>query len=207
MPEWLTEWWNRLTPLNQGFYVAAAFFSVFFLWQLIAALLGLGGEGADVDEIDVAEDFEPAAGADAAEAVASFKLLSIRSIISFCTLFTWGGALYLDLGKEQPTTAIGYSVLWGLGGMFAVALVFYGLRRLTQRGTSDIRTSVGKRGSVYLDIPEDGVGEVRVSVSGVLSHVKARAADGMELKAGTPVRVVRRLNQTTVEVEKIEEKE
>ncbi len=198
------EWWNSLTPLNQGFYVAAAFFSVFFLWQLISALMGLGGEGADVDEIDVAEDFEPAAEADAAEATAAFRLFSIRSVISFCTLFTWGGALYLDW-DESPGAAIGYAVLWGLGGMFAVAVILYGLRRLTQRGTSDIRTSVGKRGNVYLDIPEGGIGEVRVPVSGVLSHVRARASDGKELKAGKRVRVVDVLDQTTVEVETIQE--
>ena len=34
----MTTWWGTLQPLNQWFYVAAAFCSVFFLWQLIAAI-------------------------------------------------------------------------------------------------------------------------------------------------------------------------
>jgi len=213
MPEWFSSWWNGLTPLNQTFYGAAAFFSVFFLWQLVAALIGLGGDEVDVGEADVGDvdvgdvdEFEPGAEADAAEAVASFKLLSIRSIISFFTLFTWGGALYLNWG-EPPSTAIGYSVLWGLAGMFSVALVFWGMRKLTKAGTSNLRTCIGKPGTVYLDIPEDGMGEVRVTVSGVISYVKARSADGKELEAGTPVRVVRRLGKTTIEVESVEEEE
>ena len=41
------EWWNNLDALTRGFYSAAAFFSVFFIWQLIAALTGLAGDDAD----------------------------------------------------------------------------------------------------------------------------------------------------------------
>jgi len=212
MPEWFTNWWNSLTLLNQVFYGAAAFFGVFFLWQLVAALIGMSGEEVDVGEADVGDvdvgdvDVGDADEFEAAESIASFKLLSIRSIISFFTLFTWGGALYLNWGYPRQT-AITYSVLWGLAGMFSVALIFWGLRKLTKAGTSDLRTCVGKPGTVYLDIPEDGMGEVRVTVSGVISYVKARSADGKELRAGTRIRVVRRLGQTTVEVEPIEEEE
>ena len=223
MATWFTEWWSSLTQLNQMFFAAAAFFSIFFLWQLLAALMGLGGEEVDVGEADVGDldvgeadvgdldvgdvdEFEPGAEAEAAESMASFKLLSIRSIISFFTLFTWGGALYLYWGTS-PSSAMGYSVLWGLAGMCSVALIFWGMRKLTKAGTSDLRTCVGKPGTVYLDIPGDGMGEVRVTVSGVVSYVKARSADGKELKAGTPIRVVRRLDQTTVEVVPVDEKE
>ena len=207
MPEWFSNWWNSLTPLNQTFYGAAGFFGILFLWQLVAALIGMSGE-ADVGEVDFGDvhDVDYDAGAEAAESIASFKVLSIRSIISFFTLFTWGGALYLNWGYPRQT-AITYSVLWGLAGMFSVALIFWGLRKLTKAGTSDLRTCIGKPGTVYLDIPEDGMGEVRVTVSGVVSYVKARSADGKELKAGTPIRVVRRLDQTTVEVVPVEEEE
>ena len=43
------EWWNDLSPLTQGFYCAAAFFGVLFLWQMISAFIGLSGEEADAD--------------------------------------------------------------------------------------------------------------------------------------------------------------
>jgi len=201
-------WWNELTYLNQIFYGAAVFFSVFFVWQLIAALMGLSGEEGDADAGEAAEDatyddFEGGAEADALETSVSFQILSIRSILTFFTLFCWGYALYLN--REMPIgTALTYSTIWGLAGMFSIALVFYGLRRLTETGTKNLNTSIGKAGSVYLDIPAGGSGEIRVTVSGVLSHVKARAIGGKELKSGTPIRVIKRLNKTTVEVETVE---
>jgi hypothetical protein len=196
----MVEWWESLTFLNQVFYGVAAFFSVFFVWQLIAALIGLGGEGGDLEE---AGDVDAGGGADVAESAASFKLLSIRSIITLFTLFTWGTALYLD-SDVAISKAMGYSAIWGVAGMFAVALIFFAMRKLVETGTSDLSTCIGTPGTVYLDIPKDGPGEVRVTVSGVVSHVKARSTGGKGIKAGTPIRVVRRLNQTTVEVEPIE---
>ena len=202
----MIDWWKDLEPLNQAFFAAAAFFSVFFLWQLIAALAGLGGGDSDVEGGDVAEDFDQGIEADAAEAAASFRLLSIRSVISFFTLFSWAGALYLN--SDYPRSlSIAYSLLWGLAGMFSVALVFYVLRRLSKAETGDLRTCIDEHGTVYLNIPAEGEGEVRVPVSGVLTHVKARSVEGKELKSGTPVRVTRLLDKTAVEVEPVDQDE
>lgn len=207
----MLEWWNQLTPLNQGFYCAALFFAVLFVWQLIAAFIGLSGEheadGAagesdfDADGMEVEHDgaLEHHAEGDLIDSTASFRLLSIRSIVTFLMLFTAGGALYLDAKVPLPR-AMGYSVLWGLAGMFLIASVFYLMRRMTESGTVDINSCVGGPGTVYLDIQEGKPGEVRVAVSGVVSHLKARAAGSAEIKAGTPVRITRRLDQTTVEV-------
>jgi hypothetical protein len=62
---------------------------------------------------------------------------------------------------------------------------------------------VGSEGTVYLDIPAQRTGEIRVTVSDAVSHVKARAAGGAALVAGTPVRVLRLLDPMTVEVEPV----
>ena len=108
----MSDWWIEMTALNQAFYVLAAFFSLIFLWQFISALLGLAGEsdvdvdtdiGADVDadlDVDVDADFDADAdldvdaieihsGSDAVESVAAFRVLSVRAILAFCTLFSW----------------------------------------------------------------------------------------------------------------------
>lgn len=221
----MADWWNNLSDINQIFYGVAVFFSVFFLWQLIAMLLGLGGDevdaGADADvDADVggdadmdgnvdlegdaaADQFEHGAQADAAETMTAFKLLSIRSIITFFTLFTWGTALYLNNGLDL-TRALIYGIGWGLAGMFIVALLFYWMRKLTETGNIKLGSCIGTLGTVYLDIPEGGFGEVRVTVSGHVSYVKARAAGAAALKSNTPVRVSRRLGQNTVEVEPVE---
>ena len=200
------EWWSGLTPLIKGFYLAAMFFSVLFAWQLLGILIGLGGShDLDVDA-DAGGDFDVdhpeldhSGGIEAVDTMAAFKLLSVRSILAFFMLFTWAGALYMDQGVPVGR-AMTYAMLWGTASMLLVAGVFYLMRRMTESGSQRIATCLGTRGTVYLDIPKDGMGEVRVTVSGVLTHVKARSFGGHELPAGTPVRVKRVLGPTSVEV-------
>ncbi len=204
----MTEWWHNLSSINRGFFCAAAFFSVFFLWQMLAALLGLGDDdgGDDIsDSGDVdsdMDDFDSGADTDSSATIVAFKLLSIRAIITFCTLFSWGSALYLNQG-DGLTRSMGISAIWGLAGMASVALVLSLLPKLAHTGTKRISSSLGAEGTVYLDIPEGGLGEIRVSVSNVISYVKARDVSGKALKTGTPVVVRRIVDQTTVAVESI----
>jgi len=236
----MTEWWAGLTTLTQGFFAVALVFSCLFLWQLVAAVLGLAGHGADTDvdmqtDVDAGADFHADAdadlgGADAhfdtdvphgadlhvapgdqvdaadmtihtVDTVASFKLLSIRSIIAFGMLFAWAGALYLMEGVAVPQAML-YALAWGLAGMLVVSALFYLMRRMTETGNIRLATCVGQPGTVYMDIPADGAGKVRTLVSGTVSFVPARAAGGAALKSGTPITVRRLLDATTVEVEK-----
>jgi hypothetical protein len=188
----MAEWWQELTVVAKWFYGAAVFFSVFFVWQFISALIGLsGGEDVDVDagadmdvdaDVDVDGDIEADSAGDAAESLAAFRLLSIRSILAFFTMFFWAGALYLDVGVGA-NWAIGYATFWGLGGFLAVAVVVNLMRRM----------------------PAGGEGEARVSVGGRICYVKARGAGGREIQAGTPIRVVRSLGTNIIEIEPIDE--
>jgi hypothetical protein len=211
----MMDWWNDLSTLNQVFYGAAAFFSLIFAWQFIASLIGLAGGEMDVGEHDVDGDVdfhaehpgvdavEGHSAVDAAESVHAFRILSVRAILAFFTLFSWAAALYLDADKPLTSTLI-LALAWGLAAWVFVAVLIHWLRKLAETGTQQLVTCVGKRGSVYLDIPAEGQGEVRVNVSGVISMVKARAAGGKEIKAGTPVRVVRMLDGSSVEVQPVE---
>jgi membrane protein implicated in regulation of membrane protease activity len=79
------------------------------------------------------------------------------------------------------------------------------MRRMQETGTRQLATAVGERGTVYMDIPAGGTGKVRTVVSGTVSFVDARSADREALKAGTPVRVRRLLDPSTIEVEKATE--
>jgi len=193
--ETMTAWWSALQPLNQWFYVAAAIFGVFFLWQLVAAIVGIGGGDAGID---------PAADHisvhDAVDTVATFQLLSVRSIVAFFTLFFWGGAFYMNAGV--PTLrALVYALLWGIAAMVFVSLAFHFLRRMSSSGNLQIASCVGQTATVYLDIPAGGDGEVRLQCSGVMTHFKARAAHGVAVKAGTSVRVLKVTGPNSLEVE------
>ena len=114
-------WWTQLTTLNQIFYIVAIFFSVFFVWQLVAALVGLGGsEDLGGDSGVDAGDAGPGIDDTQEESVAAFKLLSIRSVIAFGMLFGWAGAFYLQAGHKVPN-ALAYALVWGAVGMFLVS--------------------------------------------------------------------------------------
>jgi hypothetical protein len=119
-------------------------------------------------------------------------------------LFTWGAALYLGEGRSSGG-AIALATLWGLAGMLAIAVLLHWLPRLADSGAKDIASSVGQLGTVYLDIPANGAGQVRVMVSGVLSHVEARGVGGAAIKAPDRVRIVRQLDAKLVEVEPLTE--
>jgi hypothetical protein len=195
--EWMSAWWGGLTPLNQWFYIAAAFFSVFFFWQLLAGLFGLAGDH-DVDtsvESTDAHDVPP----DAHDTLAVFRMLSIRSVLAFFTLFSWAGALYLNDGYASGR-AIGIAAIWGIGAMVIVSLLLRFMRKMTDSGTMSLESCVGTPGTVYLDIPAGGQGEVRVLCSGSVTLLKARAADGSALKAGAAVTVTRMAGPDVVEV-------
>ena len=86
----MQEWWNSLSGAESFFYGMAIFSSVFFVWQILAAFMGLDGD-ADVDiaDSDIPDAVDHAGVLESSQA---FKLLSLRSIVTFFTLFFWGSA-------------------------------------------------------------------------------------------------------------------
>lgn len=204
----MNEWWSELATITKIFYAMAAFWSVFFLWQIIGAFIGMtgddmdvgGADGADADmdfDADVApDDFDHH---DVVESSQAFKVLSLRSIVTFFTLFSWMAAMYTDQGMELGTALL-IATVWGTVGMLVVAFIFYAMNKLTETGTKDVANAAGKIGTVYLDIPAEGFGEVRVNISGAMEHVSAKSVEGVALPAGTEVRVVQVMSQTLVGV-------
>jgi len=209
----MTEWWEGLSGGTRFFYGMAIFFSVFFVWQIVAAFLGMAGDdtdigtdAGDVGDMDVDGDVpDDIDHQDLVESSQAFKILSLRSVISFFTLFSWGCALYTAEGMET-VKAMGISVLWGLGGMVSIALIFWGMGKLAETGTKDVATAKGKVCRVYLDIPANGYGEIKVMVSGAVEHIKAKSVDGEALPAGTEVKIVQVVDQTLVGVRKLTNK-
>lgn len=213
------ELWRELSTLNQVFAVAAAFFSVLFLWQMIGAITGLAGGEADLDTAGADADVD-AGDADVADTDAdvshdglegdhggagtmvAFKLLSLRSIIAFGTLFSWAGTLYLPKEGMNVTGALIRAVIWGLAAMIIVSFLIYKLVGMQETGTASLKSALGQEGTVYANIPENGEGKVRVMVGGRVSFVRARSKDGSALTAGTKITVLRLRDASTLEVEK-----
>ncbi|MEW6139684.1 MAG: hypothetical protein AB1733_15765 [Thermodesulfobacteriota bacterium] len=200
-------WWEALTALNKGFFLAALFFSVLFVWQIVSMLIGLDMHGnGDAGHGGFAGHGHADVGGGGSHHVdhelggeVTFTLVSVRSVIAFATLFSWAGALYLFTGTS-PILAISLAAGWGLAAMFGVSFLVYKLLKLQEVGTVSLWTATGEEGFVYMDIPADGAGKVRIKVGGVVSFVDARSGGGAPLKAGTPVLVSRVIDSRTVEV-------
>ncbi len=216
-------WWQGLSTLTQVFLLGALFFSIISGGQLVALLFGVGHFHGHLDHVGgihhvgdmhhVGGVHHVGAGHDAHAAhhhgsqegdKSGFTFVSIRSLIAFGTLFFWAGTLYL-MGGTNPALAIGFSAIWGLVGMFVVSYLMYKLVNLEEIGNVDLATALFEEGTVYIGVPPDGVGQVRVKVGGMISYVKARSKTGEPVSRGTRVRVVGIHDKNVVEVEPIED--
>ncbi len=196
-------WWSELAPLNQAFYGCAVFFTLLFLWQFITTLIGLGDSADGLTDDFNANDAGPDVDNSPYDhGVATFQLLSLRSVIAFGMLFGWAGALYLDLGLSIEESVL-RGLVWGGAGMVLVAYFFYKVQQLSESHNRNLSSCIGNEGEVYLDIPENGAGQIRVMESGAVNYISARSKDGQSIQNKTPVRVLRTLDTTTVEVEPI----
>lgn len=203
-------WWEGLSALNKGFALAALFFTVLFAWQIVSMLIGLDVHGdsdvshggIDHPDADAGISHHGYGSHDAGHQLGgevTFTLVSVRSVLAFATLFGWAGSLYLRTGTS-PITAIALSALWGLAAMFGVSYVVYKLLQLQEVGNVSLWTSIGEEGVVYMDVPAEGAGKVRIKVGGVVSFIGARSGIESSLVAGTKVRVSRIIDSRTVEV-------
>ena len=195
-------WWEGLTTLNKVFACSALFFSLLLLWQVISVGFDMDGLSQDVpgdttfDHAGGDSDHTGAHG----EGQVAFTFVSLRSLLAFGTLFSWAGTLYLMQGTHF-LLAVLYSIAWGLVGMFAVAYLVYRLVRLEETEREDLWSTIGEEGVVYMNIPERGVGKVRVMLRGAVSFVNAQSSSGQALEAGTKVIVIGVMDENTVKVE------
>lgn len=206
----MESWWQGISALNKVFAMSALAFTALFLWQIFLMILGmdtgghdhLGGGGVDHGSLDHTGGGSGEHADGAGEEAVTFTLVSVRSLIAFGMLFSWAGTLYLA-GGTSPILAILYSAAWGLAAMFLVSFVLFWLLRQQERGNASVWTAIGEEGTVYMNIPHEGTGKIRVMVSGAISFVNARSRDGSPLLAGTKVRVVGVVDDATLEVEGI----
>ncbi len=142
-------------------------------------------------------------GSSATNSASEFTIISARSVLAFATLFSWAGTLYLSRGIST-FWALCFSLLWGVAAMFIVSYVIYKLVKLQETGNISLWNCLENEGIVYMDIPQDGQGKIRVLVSDRVCFVNARSKDGAAIPAGKRVKVTDILENNTVEVQAIE---
>lgn len=194
-------WWEGISTLNKVFVCSAIVFTLLFIWQLIMTLWGVDshGDGHFGDAASHSGLEAPTHGEIHEFGGDAFTLLSTRSIFAFCTLFSWAGSIYLATGTSLLLTLI-YSFIWGALAMVGVSLILHFLLRMQEQGNVSVAWALGDKGTVYINIPADGTGKVRLLIKGIMRMVNARSANGAPIMAGARVKVVGVVDQNTLEV-------
>ena len=167
-------WWEGITTLNKFFVCSAVVFTLLFVWQIIMTLWGVdshGGAGLNSGmEAPIHYEVHEFSGD-------AFTLISTRSILAFGTLFSWASALYLADGTSILLTLV-YSVIWGAIAMLGVSLILHFLLRMQEQGNVSVSWALGEQGTVYISIPANGPGKIRLMMKGVMSIINGKRSAG-----------------------------
>lgn len=211
----MTDWWNGLTVLEQVFYYCAIPATMILVIQTIASILGIGGDGGDVDfDGDIDVDFDSdvvdfgstaaeSTNLDAVESASSLKFFSIRGIVAFFSLFGWVGIVLLEAGLNTFLVFF-IATVCGLIGMLVIAIMFYLISKMQRSGNIDIKNAIDQKAQVYLTIPANmtGKGKINVTIQERYSEINAMTKSEHPITTGSMVCVVGVIDINTLLVEK-----
>jgi len=206
----LAEWWSAMPGFEKFFWFFAIPFTAVFLLQLIMLFIGLGDDTGDMtgdadfldgfgmpDSADIPEGIDIPEGVDVPDDADEgifpnvFKVLSIRNIITFFTIFGWAGITFYNAGTGKITTVIA-SIFLALVVTIIISMLFFSILRLTESGNVNLEDAVGNIGEVYVPIPanQSGIGKVHVTFNGVFREIDA-VTPGEALPTGTKVLIIK----------------
>ncbi len=171
------------------------------LFILRTLMMFIGGELSD-DALDAAlESGVDPSGDHGADSDAGFKLLSLQGLTAFFMMFGLVGLALLNTALPSFLSVIGGTVA-GLLTFAALRLIFTQMKRLQSEGTIHLKNTIGTQGSVYLNIPRNGTGQVQIVAQGALKVFDATSNSKQNLVTGEKIRVIG-LDGNTLVVEKI----
>ena len=194
--------------LETLFFGCAVFGGTIMVMQFLLTSLGFGvGEDAGVE---LPDETSGASVTDHHGAVGLLRILSFRTIVAGTTFFGLGGLTGGFAVSEfnlprflKPYLSIGVAVLLGLMAIYIVHYLYRWMYTLRYDGSVNFQTLAGANGSVYVRIPPHGATGGKVLVNHQERTMEYEAiTPGEELKAGTPIKVVRVVSERVVEVTK-----
>lgn len=179
--------WSELDLMTQIYWVITAPATLIFILLVILTIFG-----SDMDS-DVHTGFDSSiADGDSIP----FQFLSVKSIIGFFVMFGWSGLGLLSAGVASWLVII-LSVICGLLMMLAMASLFYFMSKLTESGTLNMKSAIGKLGEVYLTIPANrrGMGKVQLTVQGSIQTLDAITDDPEAITTSSLIEVLDVIDQ------------
>lgn len=174
----MSGWWNSISSFEKFFWVLAIPFSALFIIQMFLLIIGIEGS---VDDFEIQSDIDLDTSTDVEdydnsnlEPNAPLKLVTLRNIIIFFTIFSWTGIM----GSRNDYSKI-FTILLGaiLGSLviLILSIVYKFIIRLTEIGNMNLKYSIGATGQVYLTILENGKrgGKVQVTFQSSLRELDA----------------------------------
>ncbi len=176
----MIEWWNSLELIQQIFALIALPSTVLIIIQTVLLLIGIGGDSADVDDID---------GIDLPDD--GLAIFSLRGVLSMLCITGWVAVALLETELPQGVS-IGIAIACGVATLIGMAYLMRAINRMQSSGNIDIENCIGKVGEVYIPIPSsgNGSGKVNLTVQEKFSEFSAITTSGEQLKTGSVVRVV-----------------
>jgi hypothetical protein len=216
----MLEFITNLTLVEKVFFFCAVVGGGVFLIRFILLLFGGFGDvdmetdaGVDMDmDADIGDmDIDAGdAGLDAgavegldADGAASFHLLSIQGVTGFFMMF---GLVGLTMARQSgfgDVISIAGATCAGFATMLIIAKVYSVMRLLQSSGTLNLRNAIGKEGMVYLTIPAEGTGKIRVVIQDGLKVFNAVSADKKEIKTDERIKVVKVVSGNVFVVKKL----
>ncbi len=201
----MNTWWSSI-PMNEKFYWYLAIpFTVVFLIQIGALLLGIGESGFDFEDVGIGEVDSGGFDFDGDDMIVPLgkRVINLRNIIYFFTIFSWSGILFTRDGRGIITTLIlSISVASIVVAILVVILSL--LMKATANGLMDKNNAIGQKGKVYLKIPKkgEGVGCINLIIQGSFRELEAVSVDD-EIKTGEEVEVIGVQEDGLLQVKKI----
>lgn len=194
------DFFSDMNTLDTVFVICAGVGGLLFFVRTVLQLIG--GIDADMDmdagEMDVGDvdvgDVD--VDSDGGDSDSSFRIFTVQGMTVFAMMFGLVGlCCHVSLGLPPIVSVIG-GTLAGLACIWVMYKVMTYLLRLQSSGTLNPKNAVGAQGTVYLRIPAEGSGRVRVVVQDRLKVMDAKSSKKEDIKSGERIVVVDVVNNT-----------
>ncbi|MBN1868665.1 NfeD family protein [Candidatus Sumerlaeota bacterium] len=196
----MSEYFNPMSGLDKVYLFCALVGGLLFFIRTVLLLAGLGGH-MDGDlgghmTADVPDHGD--AGTHHTDSDASFKFLTIQSLMAFLMMFGLVGLSSHGSLRIWGPVSILIATAGGVASVWLIDRVMRTMLKLQSTGTVCLQNAVGQEGTVYLTIPAEGVGKIQVTFQGRYRVCDATSHAKEEIKTGERVLVVDVANNVLV---------
>jgi len=178
------------STLELIFAASALIGGVLFLFWFLLMLIGGVGEGLFEGLFGIEFDVMSSDGA--------FDAMTFQGVMAFMMFFGLAGLWVLDGDSNQTSLAIVVGSITGFGSMYGTGKLFQLFVALQSDGTIDMDDAIGSVGTIYLRIPEGGVGQIQVESGSAMRTYNAKTDDGQPMATGDFAEVIDVVSSTLI---------